>query len=516
MSFDNTAHTAGSAAENATGTAWTPPWPELQELVSRFEAHPYPVDALPDSIRDAVIEVQAFMQAPMPMVANSAVSALSLAIQGFADVERASKLAGPCSLYTLTIADSGERKTTVDGFFMKPIREYEAEVRETKKADLLRYESDMEVFEAKKSGYKDAIKAQTKSGELTAFTENALRDLEAKERPKKPIIPRWIYSDATPEALANELVTNWPVGALVSSEAGSVLGGAGMSKDSAMRNMARLNELWEGRVPATERVQGISYSGAEVRFSVSLQVQEETIRAFFENTKGLARGTGFLARFFLAWPASTMGTRFWEEPPGGWPCLNAFTSRVKDILKEPIPVNSDTGEISPLMHRFSDDGKAAWIEFYNAVEKELGIGGEMTDVKDVASKTADNAARLACIFHVFQGKQGGIDSVCVGAASRIALWHLYEARRFFGEIAMPEKQANAARMEKWLIAYCKQNGTDKVSTRDFSRSGPGSLRDQGTRDETFGSLVSLGRARGAKDGKKTFFQVRPEVLEGAS
>ena len=57
-------------------------WPELQELVSRFNPMPYPIDALPETIRAAVVEVQSISMAPLPMVAQGALSSLAIAVQG--------------------------------------------------------------------------------------------------------------------------------------------------------------------------------------------------------------------------------------------------------------------------------------------------------------------------------------------------------------------------------------------------------------------------------------------------
>ena len=45
-----------------------------------LENEPYPLDALPTLIREAVAEVQAFVKAPIPLVAASALSAVSLAV----------------------------------------------------------------------------------------------------------------------------------------------------------------------------------------------------------------------------------------------------------------------------------------------------------------------------------------------------------------------------------------------------------------------------------------------------
>jgi putative DNA primase/helicase len=98
-------------------------------LRTKLAAEPYPIDALPDSIRLAVQEVEGFVKAPLAMVAGSALASISLAAQAHIDVERADRLCGPTGLFFLTIADSGERKTTCDSFFSQPISAFEAAKR---------------------------------------------------------------------------------------------------------------------------------------------------------------------------------------------------------------------------------------------------------------------------------------------------------------------------------------------------------------------------------------------------
>ena len=101
-------------------------WPDPHPLAAKIEPEPYPLDALPLPIRAAVEEVAGFVKAPVPMVASSALAALSLAMpSAHADAKRAEKLHGPVGLFLLTIADSGERKSTCDGFFTSSIGEYQ-------------------------------------------------------------------------------------------------------------------------------------------------------------------------------------------------------------------------------------------------------------------------------------------------------------------------------------------------------------------------------------------------------
>lgn len=490
-------------------------WPELQPLIAKVISQPYPLDALPVLVRCAVEEIAGFVKAPVPLIAASALAAMSLAIQAHTDVERADKLHGPCSLFMLAIAESGERKSSCDGYFTQAIRTYESENREAAKPLVDAYKSDFEAWEAQRSGIKEKIKDQAKKGQSAALQLAQLHDLD-KDKPTPPRVPSLIYGDATPEALTYALAKEWPSGGIISSEAGMVFGSHGMSSDSAMRNLATLNILWDGGTVKTKRKTSESFTVEGARLTMGLQVQETTIRAFFANTKGLARGTGFLARFLVSWPESTQGFRKFTEAPASWPALTAFNSRLTAILNQPAPID-DNGALTPAMVKLSPDAKALWVSFHNAIESMLAPGGDLQDVRDVASKTADNAARLAALFHTFIGSLGPIDALAMESGTQLAAWHLNESQRFLGELAMPLELANPARMETWMLAHCKRENTDKVPTRQIQQFGPSGLREKLACTAALTGLTELGRARLVTDGRKKAVQLNPALLaESAS
>jgi len=293
-----------------------------------------------------------------------------------------------------------------------------------------------------------------------------------------------------------------------------VFGGHGMGKESVMRNLAALNQLWDGATLPVERRSTESFIVRGARLTMALQVQEATIRAFFDSTKGLARGTGFLARFLVAWPESTQGNRNFTEAPANWPALATFNNRLAAILNRPAPIDDD-GALTPAMLRLTPGAKALWVAFHDAIESELSTGRELYDVRDVASKTADNAARLAALFHTFNGSIGDIDAECMESGAQIAAWHLNEARRFLGELAMPKDIANPSRLESWVVDLCKREKVDSVPTRQISQFGPGGLRDKAVFTEAVKELEELGRVRLIQDGKKKSVQINPALLEVA-
>lgn len=483
-------------------------WPAPEPLAERVPPEPYPLHALPDDIRLAVEEVTAFVQAPVAMVASSALGALSLACQAHADVQRAEKLHGPSGLFLLTIADSGERKTTCDQFFTKPIHEYQERQAEAAKPALKDFKASLNSWAAVSEGVLGKIRTLAKSGKPTTEQEKELRALEER-KPEPPKVPRLVYTDATPEALAFSLAKKWPSGGVVSAEAGIVFGSHGMGKESVMRNLGLLNQLWDGKPLTIDRKASESFTVNGVRLTVYLQVQEPTLREFFAKSGALARGTGFLARFLVAWPESTQGARPFADAPKHWPNLARFNRRIDAILEAPASLDAEGG-LLPEMLTLTPQAKALWVEFHDGIERELCSGGELYDVRDVASKSADNAARIAALFQSLEGLGQPISATSFERASRIAAWHLHESRRFFGELALPAEMADAGRVDGWLIQHCKQMRTGLVSTRDAQRLGP--VRDKEKLREALRELEGLNRVRLLEEGRRRAIEVNPALL----
>jgi putative DNA primase/helicase len=424
-------------------------WPEPQSMTVKIEPESYPTDALPGTIRAAVEEVAGFVKAPLPLVASSALAALSLACQAHIDAKRAEKLHGPSGLFSLIIADSGERKTTCDGFFTSPIRQYQEEQAAVMKPAIDEYQAKIAAWEAEKDGLLSAIKESSKKSKPTDKLRAELVDLE-HDKPESPRVPRLLYADTTPEALAYGLAKQWPSAGIMSSEAGVVLGSHGMGKDSIMKNLAMLNQLWDGNSFDIDRRTSESFTVCGTRLTICLQIQEATLQAFFDKSGVPARKTGFLARFLVAWPESTQGSRPFTEAPADWPMLAEFHKCVTAILDTQAPID-ELGALSPVMLGLASDAKAAWVKYHDLIENELRTGGELYDVRDVASKSADNATRLAALFQWFSSP--GSHEIGLPAfenASRIAAWHLHEARRFFGEL----RYRRNWRMRQNSIAGC--------------------------------------------------------------
>lgn len=133
---------------------------------------------------------------------------------------------------------------------------------------------------------------------------------------------------------------------------------------------------------------------------------------------------------------------------------------------------------------------------------------------DVASKAADNAARLAALFSFFEyGLNDAISESSFNKASLIILWHLNESRRFFEELALPPELANAARLEEWAIAYCQKHKLNYVLISVFMQYGPSNLRKSSEMKSALKELQELNRARLNEKEKPSRIEINPILIK---
>jgi len=502
----------GFRVYNGNGTAASVAWPNPSALVGEIEREPYPVNALPEAIRTVVEEVQAEVQAPAEMVASSALAVASLAAQSMADVARSKTLPGPCSLYFLTVAESGDRKSTVDRLLGRAIREFQDQQRDASKITLASHEADIAAWRAKRDATDSKMQGDAKGGKDIEGHRADLAQLET-QKPEYPRVCRLLYEDVTSERLGKALATEWPSGGVFSSEGGAVLGGHSMGKDNLTRTLALLNKAWDGTSHVVDRQTAASFAVRGARMTISLQVQPRVLADFLDRDRGLSRGSGFLARFLACQPMSLQGTRFYREA-ADMPALVHFSARIAEMLDDLPRIDGDRGMILPTLG-FEPTAKAHWVETFNAIEGELTSGGDFASIRDVASKAGDNIARLAAVLHLFEhGPAGLIGLRSVESAAQIVLWHLYAAKGLFAPFSLSREAANAATLDRWLIDRALIEGVAEFSTRTILNGGPNATRRRDAFEDALKILAQHGRARLVESGRKRTVTINPALLDG--
>src|SRR3546814_954969 len=126
----------------------------------RAPAQPYPVKALGKVLAGAVHAIGDKVQCPEAIAAQSVLAAAALAVQSHVDVVHpATGDTRPVSLFLVTVAASGERKSAADRIATDPIRLREAELHEQYDRDCITYRDAHEVSQRAR----DAILRKYKS-----------------------------------------------------------------------------------------------------------------------------------------------------------------------------------------------------------------------------------------------------------------------------------------------------------------------------------------------------------------
>ena len=229
----------------------------------------------------------------------------------------------------------------------------------------------------------------------------------------------------------------------------------------------------------------IDHQDADNRFTVSLMMQPVVMARMLGACGGATRNMGFMARNLVAWPTSKIGQRPYKEPSDAMPKTERLNSRLRALLAEVLPIQGPKGALQPPALTLSCVAKAEWTSFFDSVEAELSRAGEFGDIPDIGSKTAENAARLAGVFHVIeQGPAGDLEKNLMDGAIAVAIWHLNEARRVMDANRKPGDVADAALLLEWL-----QKQERAIDPRDILRLGPSQIRDKRRRDAAIEVLV---------------------------
>jgi len=312
----------------------------------------------------AVDEGERNIKAPRALVFSSALTAIATAAQGLIDVCKPNGQVVPASLMLLTVANSGERKSTAENVFLRGVRRFQDEMDVIYQKELSDWSARQSIWESRrKSILKKTLQSDNKDGDEAC---KQFMDHEAR-MPVKPRRFKLLYEDATSEALFLGLHQNIPTAGLISSEGGGVLTGR------AFNDLSKQNALWSGDVITVDRVSSESYE-VRARLTVSLMVQENSFFSYMQKHGERSRGSGLWARFLVCNPKSTQGTRLIAGGDTPWNCCERFSERIMEILKSSVEFLTDPAK-PRLVVRFSQEAAQRWITVFNAVESEIRPGG---------------------------------------------------------------------------------------------------------------------------------------------
>jgi hypothetical protein len=434
---------------------------------------PFPVDVLPEPIRSFVADAAKSIGCDPSYVALPVLSGLASAIGNTHVIALKRGWKEPAIVWTAIVGDSGTAKSPALELALRPIRkrQHEAMKRHT---------------DAMKE-YADALAMHERDA---AQWKRSKSDTPPPAKPEAPIADRCWTDDATTEALAVLLQQN-PRGLLmVRDELAGWINGFDAYRAGKGGDAAKWLEFHGGRASLVDRKGGGTIYVPRAAVSIAGGIQPETLRRALGQEH---RDNGLAARLLLTCPPRK--PKRWTESDVDVN-TEAAVAVVFDRLFGLTPETDDDGDERPRLVMLADDGKRAWVTFYNEhAGEQVSLSG---DEAAAWSKLEGYAARLALVFHLTRWAAGDatlrdssrVDGTSIAAGVALVRWFCNEARRVYAILGESDEGREARRLVEWI--ECK-GGT--VTARDLTR-GPREYRGDPERAaKALGELVAAGVGR---------------------
>lgn len=478
---------------HASGT----PAPLLPLIRETPKPEDYPLEALGEILGAAAASIVRIVQVPGATAAQSLLACASLLAQPHVNLEIDGRIM-PASLFLLTIAESGDRKSASDRLAMSPVAAFE-------RARWRVYEKQLEQFKKDMAAWKKATA-------LTGGRRKCKQVSSEAVEPSPPMCPLMLIQEPTYEGLFKHLTTGQPSVALFSDEGGRMLGGHAMNKDNGLKTVAGLCELWDGspltRVRSGDGVEKLY----DRRLSLHLMVQPVVSKLVFGNE--IMEGQGFLARVLTWAPVSLAGTRgYRREDARNDAAICDYFARTDTLLALPSPRDPENpAQLAPRSVPLSYDAHATYREFHDLVEEQVGGHGKYASIKPFACKAAEQAARVALVLAFFHETElTEVAEIWMRRGCALVDGYLEEALRLWGEAPCDKDLQDAERVRLWL----HRKGVALISGKELCRCGPKVARTKKRAEELTNVLVDHGWLRTIGDSSQCFANQLWEVACGS-
>lgn len=460
----------------------------------------FPWFVLPDELQKIIRYVQQETQASPDLIAASLLGVMALSCQDLFDISPTAQLRFPTSLYQVVLAESGERKSTVDKMLMKPVRDLEGALEKQYQKDKQQHTIAMRLWQSEQKALEKAFEREVVKGEAKTESEQRLAECLGRQ-PMAPLRKRLLVSDATRAAVKLALGKGWPSLVLLSDEAGSILSG------ELLHDTPLLNSLWSAHPIEVDRATGDTFRIEDARFGAMLMVQPGLFKEYVNRQGRHARASGFFARTLLCQPTSTIGGRL-HGPQQVFPPLVSgkylewFHARVLVRLNQSFQRRKEDAVRTCLT--LSPEAAAKWHAEYNRIELMCGQTGSLREYRDYASKQLEHVARIAGVLEAFVTGNVVVSEHTMHTAIKLASYYLDSFIHLMADDAVSEDMEDMVLLETWL-----QNNHWRFDFRGIPKNyllkyGPNRLRSRERLNRVLVNLLIKGKASSYKQGRTTY------------
>lgn len=444
----------------------------IQLLPDIGRPHPYPVDELPPIIRDAISAIAETAKAPVALAGQCVIGTTVYLALTRANAEDSTGGEMPINTAMLSLADSGDRKSTCHRLAFLPIAKQQQEtVRE--------YQRELDEYNEGKSG----------------LTGKQLKEYEASNQ--APVDTGTLYSDVTFERVAGDLIGGKPVVFWDTDEGGQMLGGHSLNSETRVATIGGITKLLDdGSVSRMRSRSNMEASGHAYnrRFTIHLMAQEVAVQEALKDP--MLRGQGFLPRFLFTAPESLKGTRTLtaeeyakqRQRTNTDRRLKRYWARISELLESKEYIDPETSEVAPPVLEMTNEAHALWLALYNETEQESGRFGELGQISAFASRTGDQARKLATAFAVFE-RLDHVDADCMRSAVALVKHSISEWLRYTASSTADKSLQDAATVMDWLTAPERTSRWVEFTRDQFGKSGFKPFRRAAARDAVLATLL---------------------------
>jgi hypothetical protein len=376
----------------------------------------------------------------------------------------------PLSLYLISVAPSGERKSACDAEAMRPIRRREAALGEQFKFDHQAHVND-------RAAYDRARKDAEGNGKGDRVVIRAALDAIGTE-PIPPLGPMLTCPEPTYEGMCRLLAVGQPSIGIFAAEGGQFVGGHGMSDEARLRTAAGLSSAWDGEPIRRVRVGDGFVILPGRRLSLHLMLQPEVANIWLRDR--LLVGQGLLSRILITAPNTAMGGRLSHvEAPGTAPAMARYGASILGMLERQAPLAGHArNELAPRSLPLSAAAAQMWSRFADRIETMLAPDRELRPISGIANKLAEHAARIGAVLTLVRD----VDAAEVAAAEmaggiELVQHYAAEALRLHGGSLVSADLRLAQMAIDWMLLHWLEAA---ISLPDLYQRGPAAIRDSHT------------------------------------
>jgi hypothetical protein len=335
--------------------------------------------------------VSDFAETPIELAANFGLAAIAAMVQGKVCVRLESSYFEPLCLWTMTVMESGNRKTAVQREMCRPLATWEQAQTAELSPKIREAVSQRKTIEGRIANLRSA--AGKKSADVFDAAMKDIVDLE-QTLPEIPRAERLFTGDVTTEHLGTMMAENNERLSIISDEGGIFETMAGRYSNG----IQNLDLYLQGHSAAFVRVDRGSRPSVSLHApTLTMGIAPQPIILQGILSKDGFRARGFTARFLYSLPPSPIGYRELRTIP--IPPAVAASYEAQLHLLARIPWRMD-GE-RRVSHILTLDGSAwrLWKSFQRDVENLMREGQALEHLRDWGGKLPGAAARLAGLLH---------------------------------------------------------------------------------------------------------------------